>query len=1484
MNWVGGIRSRIKSQQERKIQKEFFERRKFLSKMHRHQRQLTSSPEGKCKGVSQDLLALQLVNKSSDKIVMENDNLAPRKVKKVDLGQRPDPFRREDRDLELPMSPDLSETPSVIQLNDLSSSFHSVDQKPDKWHHWRDGHTTFKPAGQVFQQKPYSIESTSSLADRVTHVEHNKPFIRYLDKGSHFELTSGPEEDDSIYKYHKGNREEFNSTPAKYNFAEFEPETPYLSMLMTPSSQQTAPKAYTSDTNQIHRSSSTSKNLKYPYDSSKPRANNSLSRPGISAEELFITPVQKHHKVDRFHPAELQSLTSKNHHVDFHNLYSSQSITQNDATNRHHTKQPERGMEARPRDGRLSGYTHYSPRKEKPHEVLVADGNAYGTKDRQDIRLKHDRKIYNLEQYSSDTAHNRTNWSKYKPAGLCDRNLRDFPSGYPLDTADDHITAVSNTTPRNRYHRPSSILEHGLKATTDVATSASNNKKKDTLLWEYEESHHKQEVPKSDGNILNCLLDDAAFNKLNPRPLNKSQDKTPTSGHSSEGFSPQVHAHSITGQEMGTPKQRHGTSFVIPRHNQDTCTPSHSRGLQSSESSEKREMQKPSCKNAVACEEMNNKVNSSKNPSIWKTPCQFAESPSSSGTNLKMQSSLPTVSSDTCKANMLQMQGFIPHGLGTKPSQSDKIASACDTTERKQMTDSPVRAVSEKTNSLMSQEIVQRAVTCSLISGTELGIFDVNTSAVIPSNKEMVPEEKIKECNPQYNKNAVPKKEDLTDIANNKKQVNMQKKHEDDSLKNTVAQPPESREPRDKKMDLIETSLDSQQNCAIFTEEHEENKSGGNMSLRNSTVKENVNSLTSDSSDITSKCTSGIAKKGGESDPCRGDTVTAGIPCVMSVLGNASKFETLSLVDTHENEIMCDNAVSDKDCLAGNHGKINKTVSWDVLNDILKIIERDAFLGAFGSSEDKPKNVSTENTIKPSNTNKTYNVVENTDAIAHSTMNELLDLVCYEQRKEAQHQKPEGKECNNYKKPPLTSFQPVPNHTSDVVSLCSLRHSTLPIPTLSEMCTKAMTKFSPVPTSTDREVTPTGKMASKNLPLPQELTSTRQHMIPHKQKGCIHQQVQVDPYKLGVLCQTATQCDIPSPSSALLNGKPMGPVHAVVSKSVQTEIHAVDINGFESRNKVSSSSSQREGGCRYCGCTCSVNSPGNVNGQATVSPTAVENIGPLSGGDDSLSNTQESCHFPPEKACQEHEESTSSSQESEHGFISQDNKNTFPVCTNKTQEPRKAVLEKQNDTPVNLPTETPSADSGELQVSLSKDSSKIIPQEQSKYTTQVPTIETVAKKSVQESSPDKVSSQEFKGESTNNQDSFPVPDKMSSQSSSKDRNEVSSHTNNFIVSFSQETGLPFSQDQSGDLSQVSTACTDTGSMIKIAAEAPQVSANTGQNMEAQMTRGAKKRKTCIKMESSSLKRKSNGEHAMPEQKQYHLRAAKIRRVVMKNSK
>ncbi|CAG2218866.1 unnamed protein product [Mytilus edulis] len=118
MNWVGGSRSRIRTQNERKLQREFFERKKFADKVQVY-RSIGGTGTGtgiRKHGLGQDFRAFQTVNVAHSHNKGGCDTPA-RQVKKVDLDVFKPAFSRMVEDINLgPVSPTSSV--SKITLNE----------------------------------------------------------------------------------------------------------------------------------------------------------------------------------------------------------------------------------------------------------------------------------------------------------------------------------------------------------------------------------------------------------------------------------------------------------------------------------------------------------------------------------------------------------------------------------------------------------------------------------------------------------------------------------------------------------------------------------------------------------------------------------------------------------------------------------------------------------------------------------------------------------------------------------------------------------------------------------------------------------------------------------------------------------------------------------------------------------------------------------------------------------------------------------------------------------------------------------------------------------------------------------------------------------------------------------------------------------------------------------------------------------------------
>ncbi|XP_048466080.1 uncharacterized protein LOC125485755 [Rhincodon typus] len=113
MNWVGGVRNRIKLKQQKKQQKEFFEKRKLKTKFKLLDTPLSPQQNS---SVSWDLLTLHIVNR----IAAKKEQIdGPNKVNQVNMKKDTKmPIRQ--HNIELPMSP--CSTPSRIFLEESKCS------------------------------------------------------------------------------------------------------------------------------------------------------------------------------------------------------------------------------------------------------------------------------------------------------------------------------------------------------------------------------------------------------------------------------------------------------------------------------------------------------------------------------------------------------------------------------------------------------------------------------------------------------------------------------------------------------------------------------------------------------------------------------------------------------------------------------------------------------------------------------------------------------------------------------------------------------------------------------------------------------------------------------------------------------------------------------------------------------------------------------------------------------------------------------------------------------------------------------------------------------------------------------------------------------------------------------------------------------------------------------------------------------------------
>jgi hypothetical protein len=120
MNWVGGARSRVRHHNERKIQKDFFERKRILGNGGPVKRFNTSPMAVKYQRVvSQDLLSLKALKNTCDEPAWNKvPTVADNHHKVIDLD------RSSNLNLELSTSP-LSHPPSMLELHDIMNTHSS---------------------------------------------------------------------------------------------------------------------------------------------------------------------------------------------------------------------------------------------------------------------------------------------------------------------------------------------------------------------------------------------------------------------------------------------------------------------------------------------------------------------------------------------------------------------------------------------------------------------------------------------------------------------------------------------------------------------------------------------------------------------------------------------------------------------------------------------------------------------------------------------------------------------------------------------------------------------------------------------------------------------------------------------------------------------------------------------------------------------------------------------------------------------------------------------------------------------------------------------------------------------------------------------------------------------------------------------------------------------------------------------------------------
>ncbi|KAI0234431.1 hypothetical protein LSAT2_015329 [Lamellibrachia satsuma] len=222
MNWVGGVRSRIRLHNERKQQKEYFEMKRHMKKVNRAR---PTSP-GERRGISQDLISLQTISKVHD--INKNVPRPSKRVTVVDL-DKATPMKRRDENMDLgPISP--VDRMSTIQILDSTYSFQRSVPFPFEKHRPVVSHTHSKHSlpetvwhgslsrsGAVIKKfslasaetetpfLPYSTPAPSYSSQSSTCVPHNKPAPVHRDTDQQHKHRHFWEDESPMYPYNQNN-------------------------------------------------------------------------------------------------------------------------------------------------------------------------------------------------------------------------------------------------------------------------------------------------------------------------------------------------------------------------------------------------------------------------------------------------------------------------------------------------------------------------------------------------------------------------------------------------------------------------------------------------------------------------------------------------------------------------------------------------------------------------------------------------------------------------------------------------------------------------------------------------------------------------------------------------------------------------------------------------------------------------------------------------------------------------------------------------------------------------------------------------------------------------------------------------------------------------------------------------------------------------------------------------------------------------------
>ncbi|XP_038047502.1 uncharacterized protein LOC119721497 [Patiria miniata] len=154
MNWVGGVRNRLKTKDEKQRQKDFFEKMKYGSRVKKLKRS-SSGKEGSL-GASLDLLSLQAADFSAEKF-RKSDSVKSTKtqVKKVELDRSRGlfPLHHRCEELELSMSPGA---PSKLQLQDPDQR--NTDY-PHSKEHMQTAYSSFTTPSEQLEYDTYGMKT-----------------------------------------------------------------------------------------------------------------------------------------------------------------------------------------------------------------------------------------------------------------------------------------------------------------------------------------------------------------------------------------------------------------------------------------------------------------------------------------------------------------------------------------------------------------------------------------------------------------------------------------------------------------------------------------------------------------------------------------------------------------------------------------------------------------------------------------------------------------------------------------------------------------------------------------------------------------------------------------------------------------------------------------------------------------------------------------------------------------------------------------------------------------------------------------------------------------------------------------------------------------------------------------------------------------------------------------------------------------------------